>query len=88
MLQWVIGIAKGTVHIVLYHWRTYLELFCSEKLTMDKNVIGKRTRKRLGFSTLFVRLQFFFDLDFPLKSFWTGPPGEILPSSSRAHIRK
>ena len=53
---------------------------------MGKNVIWKNPEKDLVLAhNLFDCC--FFDLKFPLKRFWTGPPGEILSSSSRAHIR-
>ena len=47
---------------------------------MGKNVIWKKPEKDLVLAhNLFDCC--FFDLEFPLKRFWTGPPGEILPAA-------
>ena len=66
----------GTVPLV-----NYLVVFWSDRFTLEK----KRNRKKeldknICKSKIFFDCRF-FDLDFSLNSFWTGPPIEILPSS-------
>ena len=57
------------------------------KVYYGKKRDREKNPKKIKFQLIICSIAVFFDMDFPLKSVWTGPPGEILPSSSRAHIR-
>ena len=79
--------AKGTVHIRVTGTvplvKNYLAVFWSDRFTLKKNVIEKRTTyvdKKMCERKICFDCRF-FDLDFSLKIFWTGHPSEILPSS-------
>jgi hypothetical protein len=67
--------------------KKYLEAFWSDMFKLKKKRDRqKNSKKNQVLAHNLFRLQL-FDLEFSLKRFWTGPPVEILPSSSEAYIR-
>jgi hypothetical protein len=76
--SWIIRItttAVCTVPLVKLS-RSILE----QRVHIGKNVTEKElTKKKVSAHSIRRFDRSFFDLNFSLKSFWTGPPGEILP---------
>ena len=73
--------AKGTVHIRVTRTVPSVKLCSSildRQVHIGKKTFSKKELNKTGFQCIICFGCRFFDLDFSLKSFRTGPPSEIL----------
>ena len=73
--------AKGTVHIRVTRTVPLVKLssgILDRQVHIGKKPFSKKEFNKTGFQCIIGFDCRFFDLDFSLKRFWTGPPIEIL----------
>ena len=82
--------AMGTVHIRVTRTVPLVKLssgILDRQVHIGKKPFSKKEFNKTGFQYIIGFDCRFFDLDFSLKSFWTGPPSEILCHKNNIGIK-
>ena len=82
--------ATGTVHIRFTRTVALVKLssgILDRQVHIEKKPFSKKEFDKTGFQSIIGFDCRFFDLDFSLKSFWTGPPSKILCHKNNIGIK-